>query len=115
VSVALYTDHHVQRAIVVGLRQRNVNVLTTVEDGTGKIPDHELLNRATTLRRVLVTYDRDLLVEAQRRQTSSIPFSGVIFIRPMCLSIGACIADLELIAEAGVLEDFSGQVVYLPL
>jgi hypothetical protein len=39
----------------------------------------------------------------------------VIFIRPLRLAIGSCLADLELIAKAGEPEDFAGQVVYLPL
>jgi hypothetical protein len=115
VPVTLYADHHVQRAIVVGLRERTVDVLTTVEDGTTSTPDPELLDRALSLGRVLVTYDRDLLAEAQRRQTLGIPFPGVVFGRPLRLSIGACIADLELIAKAGEPEEFAGQVLYLPL
>jgi hypothetical protein len=115
VPVALYTDHHVQRAIVDGLRKREVDVLTTVEDGTGRMPDPDLLDRATSLGRILLTYDHDLLVEAQQRQARDIAFSGVIFIRPLRLAIGSCLADLELIAKAGEPEDFAGQVVYLPL
>ena len=113
--VSLYTDHHVERAIVAELRRRRVDVLTTVEDGTGRTNDPMLLDRATSLGRVLVTYDRDLLVEVQRRQSLGIPFAGIVYGRPIRVSIGARIGDLELIAKAGNPEDFQGQVTYLPI
>ncbi len=32
--IALYMDHHVPRAITLGLRLREVDVLTAYEDGT---------------------------------------------------------------------------------
>jgi hypothetical protein len=108
-------DHHVQRSVVVGLRRQGVDVLTTNDDGTSTLPDPELLDRATQLARVLVTYDQDLLAEAHRRRESGVPFSGVIFARPARVSIGACISDLTLVGLAGEPHDFAGRVVYLPL
>jgi hypothetical protein len=42
-------------------------VLTAQEDGTGELPDPELLDRATELGPVLFTQDDDLLREAKRR------------------------------------------------
>jgi predicted nuclease of predicted toxin-antitoxin system len=68
VSVRLYTDVHVHRAITEGLRLRGVDVLTAQEDGARRLPDGELLNRATALGRVLFTQDVDLLREAAQRQ-----------------------------------------------
>jgi predicted nuclease of predicted toxin-antitoxin system len=66
-SVGLYMNVHIRRQITEGLRQRGVDVLTAQEDGTTRLPDSELLDRATELGRVLVTEDRDLLREAARR------------------------------------------------
>ena len=67
-SVRLYMDVHVRRAVTAGLRLRGVDVLTAQEDDTGELPDPELLNRATELGRALFTQDDDLLREAKRRQ-----------------------------------------------
>jgi rRNA-processing protein FCF1 len=67
VSVALYIDEHVHRAIT-GLRLRSVDLLTAQEDGRRKTPDDVLLDRATELRYVVFSQDEDLLAEATRRQ-----------------------------------------------
>lgn len=60
-SVALYMDHHVRRAVTEGLRRRGVDVLTAREDGRATAKDEKLLARATALDRVLFSQDDDLL------------------------------------------------------
>jgi predicted nuclease of predicted toxin-antitoxin system len=67
-SVGLYMDEHVPRAITEGLRLRGVDVLTAQEDNRRRASDSELLDRATELGRILFTQDSDLLREAARRQ-----------------------------------------------
>jgi hypothetical protein len=47
VTVALYMDEHIHRAITTGLRLRGVDVLTAQDDGRRQVPDHVLLDRAT--------------------------------------------------------------------
>ncbi len=114
-SVALYMDEHVHRAITIGLRLRGVDVLTAQEDGHRKTADDILLARATELQRVLFSQDEDLLVEARQRQDRSIPFAGLVFAYQQKVTIGTCIRDLELIAKAGEPDDFLNRVEYLPL
>ena len=58
-------DVHVRRAVTVALRLREVDVLTAQEDGSQRLADPELLDRATALDRVLFSQDRDLLREAR--------------------------------------------------
>jgi hypothetical protein len=41
-SVALYMDHHVPRAITLGLRLRDVDVLTAYEDLASQLEDAAL-------------------------------------------------------------------------
>jgi predicted nuclease of predicted toxin-antitoxin system len=113
--VKLYTDHHVPRAIVTGLRLRGVDVLTAYEDGSSELDDPPLLDRATAVGRVLFSQDDDLLIEAKQRQYDGTPFSGVIYAHQLQVSIGACIRDLELIAMVNEPADHEGQVTYLPL
>lgn len=108
-------DHHVPRAITIGLRLRDVDVLTAYEDGAHTLDDAALLDHATTLGRVLVTFDDDLLAEAAHRWHTGIAFSGVIYAHQQTISIGQAIRDLELTAIAGSLEDVECQIIYLPL
>ena len=114
-AVALYMDHHVPRAITVGLRLRGVDVLTAHEDAASQLEDAALLDRATALRRVLFTFDDDLLIEATRRQRTGLPFSGLVYGHPLRVTIGACIHDLELISTACEPADLENRVEFLPL
>lgn len=111
----LYMDHHVESAITKGLREREVDVLTAFEDESHRLPDSALLDRATTLGRILFTRDDDLLVEAHRRQSAGIDFAGVIFADLQRVPIGMCIRDLELIAKTSGADELQNQVRYLPL
>ena len=114
-AIKLHMDHHVPRAITVGLRLRGVDVVTAHEDGASQLDDSALLDRATSLGRVLFTQDDDLLVEATRRQREGIHFSGVIYAHQLRASIGRCVDDLEIIAQAGEPEDLINRVEFLPL
>ena len=114
-TVALYMDEHVHRAITTSLRLRGVDVLTTQDDGRRQVPDHVLLDRATELRRVLFSQDDDLLAEANHRQRERIPFAGVVYAHQLQVSIGACVRELELIAKIANPEDLADRVEYLPL
>jgi hypothetical protein len=62
----------------VGLRLRGVEVLTAQEDGTSRLADPDLLNRATELGRVLFSQDEDLLREATLRQRQGTSFAGAV-------------------------------------
>ena len=108
-------DVHAPRAITVELRRRNVDVLTAQDDGTSRLPDPVLLERASALNRVLFSQDDDLLAEAARRQRSGTPFAGVIYGHQLRVSIGACVDDLELIAKLSEPAELHNRVEYLPL
>lgn len=114
-SIRLYMDVHVRRAVTVGLRLRGVDVLTAQEDGTGEVDDSFLLDRATELGRILFTQDDDLLREAAWRQETGEGFAGVIYGHQLNVAVGQCIEDLELIAQATEPEEWTNRVAYLPL
>jgi predicted nuclease of predicted toxin-antitoxin system len=92
-----------------------VDVITAHEDGTRQLDDAALLDRATQLNRVLFTRDDDLLVLARQRQEAGVHFCGVVYAHQLRVSIGACIHDLELIAQAGESGDLADSVRFLPL
>jgi predicted nuclease of predicted toxin-antitoxin system len=83
-----YMDVHVPEAVTMGLRRRNIDILTSQSDGTRTFDDVALLSRATELGRVLFTQDTDLLRIAQERQQAGIAFSGVVFAHQNGVSIG---------------------------
>jgi predicted nuclease of predicted toxin-antitoxin system len=108
-------DENVHRAITNGLRLRGVDVVTAQDDGFGRTPDPEVLDRATELGRPLFSQDDDLLAEAHLRQTSGTPFSGVIYAHQLHVSIGDCVRDLELVAKTAEADELAGTVIFLPL
>src|SRR2546430_1563409 len=59
-SVPFYMDVNERAEITRQLRVREVDVLTSQEDGTREFSDSDLLDRATFLGRVLFTGDVDL-------------------------------------------------------
>lgn len=114
-ALRLYFDHNVRRPVQEGLRLRGVDVLTAWEDGAHRLQDPDLLDRATSLDRVLFSQDEDLLVEAAQRQRSGRDFVGLIYAHQTSLSVGDCITELELVAKACDPEELRGKVLFLPL
>ena len=115
VSLAIYMDVHVPRAITVTLRARGVDVLTAQEDESTLLSDSELLDRASALLRVLFSRDQDLLVETAGRQKSGRTFFGLVYAHQLRVTIGQCINDLELIAKLCEPDDLLNRVEHLPL
>jgi predicted nuclease of predicted toxin-antitoxin system len=113
--VRLYMDVHVPEAVTRALRQRGVDVLTAQEDGTTRLSDDLLLDRASALGRVLFSEDKDLLREAAGRQRRGDTFAGVIYIHQLDLAVGRCVEDLEAIAKVCSSEELANWVQYLPL
>ena len=112
--IHLYMDVQFPLAVTQQLRLRNVDVITAQEDRAARLRDPELLDRASELGRVLVTQDKDFLVEASLRQKTNRAFLGVIYVPQIGLSIGRCVADLELLALDTDVSEWGTRVEYLP-
>jgi hypothetical protein len=108
-------DVHVPAAITRGLLLRDVDVITAQLDGTTRLKDPALLDRASELGRVLFSQDEDLLAEAKHRQRSGQHFAGVIYAHQLGITVGRAINDLETLAKAGTPDDFVNRVEFLPL
>ncbi|MBV8200246.1 MAG: DUF5615 family PIN-like protein, partial [Acidobacteria bacterium] len=87
-SLALYLDENVPRAVATGLRLRGVDVLTPEDDGCRGIADPLLLDRAMELGRPLFSQDRHLLIEARKRQQNGVQFAGVLYAHQLQATIG---------------------------
>ena len=90
-------------------------MLTAQSDGQDETPDPDLLDRAGTLGRVLMTHDDDFLVEAARRQAEGILFGGVVYAHQRNAPIGVLVEEIELIALATDESYWASRVEFLPL
>jgi Domain of unknown function (DUF5615) len=107
-------DVHVPLAITRALRRKGHDVLTAQEDGTTRLPDPALLQRAATLGRVLFTQDDDFLAEAARLHRTGTTFATVIYAHQFT-AIGICVTDLALILSTMLPDEAQGHVLHLPL
>ena len=114
-SLALYFDHNVDRAIVEGLRARGVDALTAMEDGMDRRPDELVFQRATDLGRVTVTNDSDFLAIARRWQREGHYFAGLIRAHQDGISIGDVIEDIEIIAKVKEPNEMANYIEHVPL
>ena len=114
-SLGLYVDVHVPAAITRGLRRRGVDVLRAQEDHAERLPDNELLQRATRAGRLLFSQDEDLLAEGAAQQAKREHFAGIVFARQTGVSVGACVRDLEIICKVLTPAEVANKVIYLPL
>ena len=114
-SVRFYFDVHVLGAAYEQLHARGIDVLRAQDDNHEEAADSELLDQATELGRVIVTFDQDFLAEAYSRQHSRSEFAGVIFGHEYHVSIGQMVEDLTLIAECMEQHELENHVLFLPL
>ena len=76
-TLALYLDENMARAIAIGLRVRGIDVLTAQEDNRRKTDDAILLDRAGALGRVMVSFDADMLAIGTQHQRCLLYTSSV--------------------------------------
>lgn len=107
-KVRFYTDEHVANAVVHGLRQRGVDVLTVLDAKLQSATDEEHLARARTEGRVFFTHDPDFL----RLDAAGVTHAGIVY-APQGTSIGDIIRGLMLIHEVLQASDMKDHVEYL--
>lgn len=106
--VRFYTDEHVGRAVVRGLRQRGADVLTVPEAGLLGASDEQHLERARTESRVLFTQDEDFL----RLHAAGVAHAGIVY-APQGTSIRDAIRGLILIHQLLEADEMIGHVEFI--
>jgi len=106
--IRYYTDEHVSRAVIGGLRQQGVDVLSVPEANKLGTSDLEHLAFAFAEGRVLFTHDDDFL----RLAAAGVCHAGIVYAHQRT-SIGEIIRGLMLIYQTLDAEDLTGQVEYL--
>ena len=110
-------DQNVDGDILRGLRRRlpGIDVARVVDVGLSQAADPEVLEWAASEERVLSTHDSSTMTAfAYERLERGLPLSGVV-VMGSGLSTGRAIEDLVTMAECSTADEWSGQVVYLPL
>lgn len=93
-EVRYYTDEHIALAIVAGLRQRGIDVLTTQEAGMIGASDEAQLARARAEGRVTLSQDDDFL----RLHAQGLRHSGIAY-APQRTPAGPLLRGLVLIYQ----------------
>lgn len=106
--IRYYTDEHVAIAVVRGLRQRGINVLSVPEAGMRGASDENHLALAYEQRRIVFTQDADFL----RLAAAGHKHAGIVY-APQRTALGEIIRGLVLIFQVLDAEDMMGRVEYL--
>lgn len=107
-SIRYYTDEHVARAVIHGLRQRGVDVVSVPEAGMMGATDEAHLAFAQSQGRVLFTQDTDFL----RLAGSGLTHAGIVY-AAQHTSIGDVIRGLLLIYQVLEADELAGKIEYL--
>ena len=107
-GIKFYTDEHVAKAVVRGLRQRGVDVLTLSEAKMLGASDQDHLARARAEMRVVFTHDAHFL----RLHAQGADHAGIVFASRQ-MSVGETIHGLMLICQLLSAEDMIGHVEFL--
>lgn len=113
-AVNLYFDVHVPAAIRDQLRLRGVDVLTAQEDNSETLEDDDLLDRASSLGRIMFTQDIRFKSMAEEWQRQGRFFAGLCYGRQSLTLTGKYVQDLELIAMASESSEWLNVVQHLP-
>ena len=107
-EVRFYADEHIPKAVIRGLRQRGVDILTVADAASIGAEDSTHLRRACGERRVIVTQDDDFL----RLAAGGEPHAGIVY-APQHTSVSALIHGLLLIHRVLDAEEMVDHIEFL--
>jgi hypothetical protein len=108
-KICFHLDEHISHAIADALRQRGINVTTTVEAKLRTQSDDLQLAYACQQQKVLVTNDADFLA----RHAKGEEHFGIVYYPPNRRSIGEVVTYLSLIYETLTPTEMINRVEYL--
>jgi predicted nuclease of predicted toxin-antitoxin system len=114
-AVRFYMDAQFSAPITKQLRRRGVDALAAPEEKTNELPDDELLDLASSLSRVIVTFDIRFRVMAENWIRTGRAFAGLVFVNSNRASIGQVVSDLEMIAKVYEPDELRNKVKFVPL
>jgi hypothetical protein len=113
--VKLYMDAHFPAPITKQLRRREVQALAATEENTNELLDNGLLELASSMGLVVVTFDIGFRVMAEDWMRTGREFAGLVFVDSKRVTFGQAVSELELIAKVYELDESRNQVKHVPL
>jgi predicted nuclease of predicted toxin-antitoxin system len=107
-EVRYYTDEHVAYAVIRGLRQRGIDVLSVPDAGMMGASDATHLAFALDLGRVVFTQDADFL----RLAASGVTHAGIVY-AAQHTSVGDIVHRLVLIHQVLTAEEMAMEIEFL--
>lgn len=107
-KIKFYTDEHIGKTVVLGLRQRGVDIMMVAEAGMLGASDQDQMAFARKEGRVIFTQDDDFL----RLHAGGVDHAGIVY-TPQKRSIREIIYGLMLIYQILDAEDMEGHLEYL--
>lgn len=108
-KIRFHLDEHISHAIARGLKQRGIDVTTTVSARLRTLSDEAQMEYIRQEKRVFVTNDAGFLA---RSAQGEIHF-GIVYYPPGSRSIGEVITFLVLMFEILTADEMGGRVEYL--
>jgi hypothetical protein len=108
-KIRFHLDEHIDHAIAKGVRQRGIDVTTTVEAELRTLNDDAQMDYICQEQRVFVTNDAGFLVRNAQGQEHF----GLVYYPSGSRSIGEVVTFLVLIYELLTPEEMVGRVEYL--
>jgi len=108
-KIRFHLDEHINHAIARGLRQRGIEVTTTVEVGLRTMSDEAQIAYIRQEERVLVTSDAGFLSWSPQGEKHF----GIVYYPPGSHSIGDVVTFLVLMHEILTPDEMIGRVEYL--
>lgn len=107
-AITYHLDEHIAPAIAAGLRQRGIDVTTTLDQGLGDASDLQQLAYALSQGRILVTCDSDFLVLA----AAGAAHSGIVFWPAQHRRLGQVVLDLVMFSRVASTEEMAGRIEF---
>lgn len=107
-KIKFYTDEHVSKAVIMGLRRRGVDVLTVPDADLMGASDEAHLKRAREEGRVIFTQDDDFLKLA----ATGMENNGIVY-ATQAATVGEIIYGLMLIFQVLEAEEMVGHIEFL--
>jgi predicted nuclease of predicted toxin-antitoxin system len=104
-----HLDENVNPSVAEALRQKGIDVTTTVKAGLRGADDLAHIAYAWRERRVIVTHDDDFL----RWHSRGVPHAGIAYCHLKRRSVGQIVETLALMHDLLTQEEMIGQVQFL--
>ncbi len=107
-NIRFYADEHIARAVIKGVRQRGIDIISVPEAGLMGAPDLDHIEFARRAVRVILTQDDDFL----RLAANGEPHAGILY-APQHTSVRVLVQGVVLVHQVLDADEMLGQIEFL--